>query len=189
MFELVIGGARSGKSAYAEQCALEYTREHARKYTQSNPKSTNGAILYIATATAGDDEMARRIHHHQNARPESWQTIEEPIKLANALTQASEQSAFIIVDCLTLWLTNLLVRDNEQRQQEIDLLFSTLPELTSSVIFVTNEIGMGVVPLGEETRRFVDEAGRLHQRLATQCHRVTQMIAGIPNRIKDEPTD
>ena len=181
MLELVIGGARSGKSAYAEQCALEYTK--------SNSKSTNGSVLYIATATAGDEEMAARIHHHQKSRPESWQTIEEPIKLANALIQASEQSEFIIVDCLTLWVTNLLAIDIEQRQREIDLVLSVLPKLTSSVIFVTNEIGMGVVPLGEETRRFVDEAGRLHQHLATQCHRVTQMIAGIPSRIKNEPTD
>jgi len=181
MLELVIGGARSGKSAYAERCALEYT--------QSNPKSTNSGVLYIATATADDEEMTARIHHHQTSRPESWQTIEEPTKLASALTQASEPSEFIIVDCLTLWLTNLLATDNEQCQQEIDLLFSTLPGLTSSVIFVTNEIGMGIVPLGAETRRFVDEAGRLHQRLAVQCHRVTQMIAGIPNRIKNESAD
>jgi len=181
MLELVIGGARSGKSAYAGQCALEYI--------QSNLKSTNGGVLLIATATAGDDEMAARIHHHQMSRPDDWQTIEEPIKLANALTQASERSEFIIVDCLTLWLTNLLAIDNEQRQREIALVFSIVPELTSSVIFVTNEIGMGVVPLGEETRRFVDEAGRLHQRLAAQCQRVTQMVAGIPNRVKNEPAD
>lgn len=181
MFELVIGGARSGKSAYAEQ--------RAQEYTQSNPKSTNGDILYIATATAGDDEMAQRISHHQMSRPEDWQTIEEPVKLADVLKQHANKPEFIIVDCLTLWLTNLLAIDTEQRQHEIELLFSTLPELTSSVIFVTNEVGMGIVPLGEETRRFVDEAGRLHQRLATRCHRVTQMIAGIPNRIKNEPTN
>lgn len=181
MLELVIGGARSGKSAYAERRALEYTKQNSRR--------KNGGVLYVATATAGDAEMAMRIEHHKASRLDDWQTIEEPIKLASILKQHANKSEFIIVDCLTLWLANLLTMDNEQAQREIDLLFSSLAELTSSVIFVSNEVGMGVVPLGEETRRFVDEAGRLHQRLAVRCHRVTQMIAGIPNRIKDEATD
>ncbi len=181
MLELVIGGARSGKSAYAQQSALEYCKQDSGR--------KKGDVLYIATATAGDNEMAMRIEQHKLSRPRDWQTIEEPIKLASVLKQHANQSEFIIVDCLTLWLTNLLAVDNEQAQREIALLFSTLPELTPSVIFVSNEVGMGIVPLGEATRQFVDEAGRLHQRLAARCHRVTQMTAGIANRIKDEATD
>jgi len=178
MLELVIGGARSGKSAYAEQCALEHTKYHS--------KGTIETVLYIATATAEDNEMADRIEHHKASRPEDWQTIEEPIKLASVLEQHNDRSKFIIVDCLTLWLSNLLSKDDEEMQYEVDLFLSILPELNSSVIFVTNEVGMGIVPIGAETRRFVDEAGRLHQRLAALCQRVTQMTAAIPNRIKDE---
>ena len=179
MFELVIGGARSGKSAYAEQCALEFSNR--------NTSSMAGSVFFIATATAGDDEMATRIQHHKASRPNDWTTIEEPIKLAKALKQAKDQAGFIIVDCLTLWLSNLLALNAEQRQSEIDSLFACLSDLSASVIFVTNEVGSGVVPMGEESRWFVDETGRLHQRLAVQCQRVTQMIAGIPHRIKNDP--
>jgi adenosylcobinamide kinase/adenosylcobinamide-phosphate guanylyltransferase len=176
MLELVIGGARSGKSTYAEQCAKNYSEQN---------KNLESEVLYIATATAGDDEMTMRIAHHKQSRPDSWQTVEEPVKLAALLEKFNQPSNFLIVDCLTLWLTNLFSLDPEQKQREIDSLLTTLPGITSSVIFVTNEIGMGVVPLGETTRQFVDEAGRLHQLIAGQCHRVTQMVAGIPNIIKD----
>ncbi|VAW91524.1 Adenosylcobinamide kinase / Adenosylcobinamide-phosphate guanylyltransferase [hydrothermal vent metagenome] len=177
MLELVIGGARSGKSAYAEQRA----------------KDSHHSVLYIATATADDDEMLHRIAFHKNTRPSGWQTIEEPIQLGKILTTLSNPSVpsepvkpFVIVDCLTLWMTNILALELVQYENEITSFFEAIDSTTTSIIFVTNEIGMGVVPLGEETRRFIDESGRLHQRLAKQCHRVTQMIAGIENRIKDE---
>lgn len=176
MLELVLGGARSGKSAYAEQCAQAFIKQ-----------VSTAKVLYIATATAEDSEMADRIEHHRATRPHDWQTIEEPIKLASILKQHNASSEYIIVDCLTLWLTNLLMRDKELMHQEVDSLLASLSELTSSVIFVSNEVGMGIVPMGVETRHFVDEAGRLHQALAARCQRVTQMIAGIPNRIKDQP--
>lgn len=178
MLELVIGGARSGKSAYAQQCALEFAG--------NNHNGINGSVIYIATATAGDTEMASRIQHHRASRPEHWQTVEESVNLASVLKQVDNESAFIIVDCLTLWLTNLLALGEQQKEHQFDLLFACLPKLTASVVFVTNETGSGVVPMGEETRRFVDDAGRLHQRLAKECHCVTQIIAGIPNRIKNE---
>lgn len=180
MLELVIGGARSGKSAYAQQCATEFCADKQKKIS---------TVSYIATATADDAEMASRIQHHRQTRPQHWHTLEEPIALASTLTRANSDSDFIIVDCLTLWLTNLFALGEKQRTQQVDLLFTCLPEITTSVVFVTNEIGSGVVPMGEETRRFVDEAGWLHQRLATKCHRVTQVVAGIPNRIKNESTD
>ena len=112
--------------------------------------------------------------------------MEEPIALASALARANNDAGFIIVDCLTLWLTNLFSLEKKQKTQQIDLLFRCLPELTTPVIFVSNEVGSGVVPMGEQTRRFVDEAGWLHQRLAAECQCVTQVIAGIPNRIKNE---
>ncbi len=168
MLELVIGGARSGKSAYAEQCA----------------EDSNRSVLYIATATAEDQEMQQRISHHKYNRPPHWQTIEEPIQLSKVLS--INPDAFVIVDCLTLWMTNILALENKQYEQEMAQFFVVIENITTPIIFVTNEVGMGVVPLGEETRRFVDETGRLHQRLAKHCQRVTQMIAGIENRIKDE---
>ena len=176
MLELVIGGARSGKSAYAAQCA----------------KESHHSVLYIATATAGDDEMLQRIAFHKKTRPSDWQTIEEPIQLGKILETLSDSDSsestkqFVIVDCLTLWMSNVLALNSVQYKHEITHFFDAIDNFTSSIIFVTNEIGMGVVPLGEETRRFIDESGRLHQRLAKRCHRVTQMIAGIENRIKDE---
>ena len=168
MLELVIGGARSGKSAYAEHCA----------------QNSELAVHYIATATAGDAEMRQRITFHKKSRPNNWQTTEEPVHLGKALTAHSD--VFVIVDCLTLWMTNILALEPEQYEKEISHFFSSIENITTPIIFVTNEIGMGVVPLGEETRRFIDETGRLHQRLAKRCQRVTQMIAGIENRIKDE---
>jgi len=168
MLELVIGGARSGKSAYAEQRATD----------------SKLAVYYIATATAGDVEMQQRIAQHKKSRCSDWQTIEEPVHLGKAL--AVQDDVFVIVDCLTLWMTNILALEPKQYQKEIDHFFITIETITTPTIFVTNEVGMGVVPLGEQTRRFVDESGRLHQRLARRCQRVTQMIAGIENRIKNE---
>ncbi len=168
MLELVIGGARSGKSAYAEQCATD----------------SKLPVFYIATATAGDTEMQRRIAFHRNNRPQDWHTLEEPVCLGNAITDLTD--VFVIVDCLTLWMTNILALELTRYEKEITSFLCAVDKLETPVIFVTNETGMGVVPLGEETRRFIDETGRLHQRLAKRCHRVTQMIAGIENRIKDE---
>jgi len=168
MLELVIGGARSGKSAYAEQCA----------------KDSKLTVRYVATATAGDAEMQQRIAQHKNSRCSDWQTIEEPVHLGKVL--AVQADVFVIVDCLTLWMTNILGLESKQYEKEIDHFFATIETITTPIIFVSNEVGMGVVPLGEQTRRFVDESGRLHQRLARQCQRVTQMIAGIENRIKNE---
>ncbi|MGD8783944.1 MAG: bifunctional adenosylcobinamide kinase/adenosylcobinamide-phosphate guanylyltransferase [Thioalkalispiraceae bacterium] len=177
MLELVLGGARSGKSAYAEQCARHFIE---------NSTNTKTNVLYIATATAGDEEMEARIRHHKSTRPANWQTIEEPVELARVLKQYDETTGLIIVDCLTLWLTNLFAVTDQQRRAAVDALLETLPALQTSVILVSNEIGMGVVPLGEQTRRFIDEAGRLHQALASCCQRVTLLVAGIPHRIKEE---
>lgn len=175
-FHLVLGGARSGKSSYAERCA---------KTIQDNTKS---AVVYVATATAGDDEMVNRIAHHQQQRPEYWQTHEEPVYLAQALQSIHQQDpqAIILVDCLTLWLTNCLLNDDlELWPRQRQALLETLANLTNPIVMVSNEVGWGIVPLGEINRRFVDEAGRLHQQLAAQAQQVSLVVAGLPMQLKN----
>ncbi len=169
MQELILGGARSGKSALAEKLARE----------------SGLAVSYIATATAGDGEMARRIAHHRSWRPESWALVEEPLHLAEALRQHAAAGRCLLVDCLTLWLNNLLAEADEAVfRRERDALLATLPGLPGRILLVSNEVGLGIVPLGELSRRFCDEAGRLHQELAQVCDRVTFVAAGLPLILK-----
>ena len=164
--ELILGGARSGKSTLAEQRAV----------------TTGHALVYIATAAADDQEMSRRIGHHQKHRGTQWNVIEEPLELAQVLRQQQGPERCIVVDCLTLWLSNCLHRDCWETQKS--QLLATLPELAGHIILVSNETGLGVVPMGELSRRFVDEAGFLHQRLAALCNRVTLTVAGLPLVLK-----
>ena len=170
MKELILGGARSGKSHYAEVCASE----------------SGLNVLYVATAQALDDEMQLRIQHHQQQRPDHWQLIEEPLDLVSVLESNANEKTCILVDCLTLWLSNQLCSEEYKNklQNNIDELVNTLPELQGNIIFVSNEVSMGIIPMGEINRQFVDEAGRLHQRLAAVCDNVTLMVAGIPSHIK-----
>ena len=170
--ELIIGGSRSGKSALAEQ----------RAHDSGLP------VSYIATATAEDAEMAARIARHQARRPNHWRLIEEPLYLARALQEQAAPERCVLVDCLTLWLTNLACWDNNARfaQARKDFL-DTLPVLPGHIILVSNEVGMGIVPLGELSRRFSDEAGWLNQAVAKQCERVTLAIAGLPYPLKSPP--
>lgn len=170
MKELILGGARSGKSHYAETCATESGLD----------------VIYVATAQALDDEMQQRIKHHQQQRPAHWQLIEEPINLVSTLKDNANNKTCILIDCLTLWLSNqLCCEENKiQLQENINNLINILPELPGKIIFVSNEVSMGIIPMGEINRQFVDEAGRLHQRLATVCDKVTLMVAGIPSYIK-----
>ena len=150
MLQLILGGARSGKSRLAEQTAI----------------SMQLAVTYVATAQALDPEMQSRIVHHQNQRPAHWSLVEEPLFLAKTLQKIDRPNQIILVDCLTLWLTNLLLLEDQNIQQfECEQLLRVLPTLQSEIILVSNETGLGVVPLGEISRRFVDEAGRLHQAL------------------------
>jgi adenosylcobinamide kinase/adenosylcobinamide-phosphate guanylyltransferase len=164
--ELVLGGARSGKSKLAEQRAVE----------------SDLKLIYIATGTAGDDEMRKRIAHHQASRDESWLLVEEPINLADTLLLHSNTENCILVDCLTLWLSNCLHHNCWEQQR--DKLLAAFGQLSGKLIFVSNEVGMGITPMGELTRRFVDESGFLHQQLATMCDRVTLVVAGLPLQIK-----
>ena len=169
--ELLLGGARSGKSKLAEQRA-----------TESGLK-----LIYIATGTAGDGEMHERIALHQASRNESWQLVEEPIDLAEVLLSHSNANSCILVDCLTLWLTNCLHHNCWEQQR--DKLLAVFSQLSGRLIFVSNEVGMGITPMGELTRRFVDETGFLHQQLASMCDQVTLVVAGLPLQIKPVTAD
>ena len=169
MLQLILGGARSGKSRLAEKLATD----------------SSLAVTYIATSQPLDGEMNARIAHHRARRPAEWGLIEEPLALARVLRETASAERCLLVDCLTLWLTNLLMLDNPERlAQEREALLDCLAALPGEVIFVSNETGMGVVPLGELTRRYVDEAGWLHQALAERCQRVVLTVAGLPLTLK-----
>ena len=169
MLQLILGGARSGKSRLAEKLAAE----------------SGCAVTYIATSQPLDGEMNERVRHHRERRPAHWALIEEPVELARVLRENARADACLLVDCLTLWLTNLLMLEDPQRlNAERDALLQCLAELPGEIVFVSNETGMGVVPLGELTRRYVDEAGWLHQALAERCQRVVLTVAGLPLTLK-----
>ena len=169
MIELILGGARSGKSSLAERIAV----------------ASAMPVTYIATSQPLDEEMRQRIAHHRERRPAHWQLVEEPLALARVLREHAEPGRCLLVDCLTLWLTNLLLDANPERlQQERQGLLDVLDELPGRLILVSNETGMGVVPLGELSRRYVDEAGWLHQALASRSDRVQFCVAGLPMLLK-----
>jgi adenosylcobinamide kinase/adenosylcobinamide-phosphate guanylyltransferase len=181
---LVLGGARSGKSGYAEKLAMATGRE----------------AIYIATAMAGDDgEMAQRIAHHRESRPAHWTTVEEPLLLADAIARHSSPSRVILVDCLTLWLTNLMFSDGREYPEagiatlpplfaeQRKALLDTLQRAEGDIILVSNEVGMGIVPMGAVSRLFTDEAGRLNQAVAAACDRAVFVAAGLPLTLKGMP--
>lgn len=170
MLELILGGARSGKSRLAERLALE----------------SGLPVTYIATSQPLDGEMTERIAHHRARRPVDWALVEEPLALARVLRENARKGHFILVDCLTLWLTNLLMQDDAARLiEERDALLDCLATLPGRVLLVSNETGLGIVPLGELSRRYVDEAGWLHQALAERCQRVSFVVAGLPMVLKE----
>ncbi len=174
MLTLILGGARSGKSAYAEKLALQ----------------SGKPVSILATAQALDAEMQARIAHHQSRRPPAWRLVEEPLALAARLQAIDAANSVILVDCLTLWLTNLLYSVPQQEHgpvhtppclvQERAALLTCLPQLQADVILVSNEVGMGITPIAASARWFVDEAGRLHQALASVVDRVVFVAAGLP---------
>lgn len=166
MKTLILGGARSGKSRYAEALA----------------RQSHKNIIYLATGWPGDAEMAARIAHHRQQRPPQWQTIEEPLLLGETLTTHNSEGNLILVDCLTLWLSNCLAEQCFETQQA--QLLQSLPLFHGDLILVSNEVGSGIVPLGELSRQFVDYSGRLHQQLATLCDTVQLVVAGLPLQLK-----
>jgi adenosylcobinamide kinase/adenosylcobinamide-phosphate guanylyltransferase len=170
--QLIVGGQRSGKSRHAQALALDWL--------QGAP---GRSVSVVVTALAADEEMRERIARHRLDRPAGFDTVEAPRALCDALRAAADPQRLLLVDCLTLWLTNWLMpaegeADPAGFQQELQALDGLLPTLPSPVIFVSNEVGWGVSPLGWETRRFVDELGRLNQRVADRCAELTLMVAG-----------
>lgn len=166
---LVTGGARSGKSSYAE----------------SRARAFGERLVYIATAEAGDDEMAERIAAHKKRRGDRWVTVEEPIELPEALLRRSGAIDCALVDCLTLWLSNLLVgHDEEFAVEKLAALLRILPGLGFHVVFVTNEVGWGIVPDNPLARKFRDLAGWVNQRIAEAADEVVLMVAGQPMVVK-----
>jgi adenosylcobinamide kinase/adenosylcobinamide-phosphate guanylyltransferase len=182
--ELSLGGQKSGKTARAESLAAAWLAE----------SSANRAV-YIATAQAWDEEMRERIMRHQRDRAERvprMTTVEEPVELARAIGQHSRADTLIVVDCLTLWLTALLMPAVPDPQAPAAA--PPLPSVASAVaacagplVLISNEIGMGVVPMGQDTRAFVDALGNLNQAAAAACERVTLMSAGLPMLLKGQP--
>jgi len=171
MKSLILGGIRSGKSKLAESLAIK----------------SELPVTYIATATALDDEMQERIALHRQHRPADWHTIEEPIALAQALKDHAANDHCIVVECLTLWLTNLICNNQQQfLLQEKTQLIELLPRLPGTIIFVSNEVGLGIIPSGSLSRQYCDEIGLIHQALANQCDQVILCIAGLPHSIKGE---
>ncbi|MER0170716.1 MAG: bifunctional adenosylcobinamide kinase/adenosylcobinamide-phosphate guanylyltransferase [Nitrosomonas sp.] len=168
---LILGGVRSGKSRLAERLALE----------------SQLPVIYIATATSEDDEMHARIAAHQARRPDHWQVIEEPLQLASVLMQHANNECCLLIDCLTLWLTNWLIHPEVERfDAERAAFLTALSQVTSKLILVSNETNMGIIPMGELSRRYCDEAGKLHQEVAQRCDQVILTVAGLPLVLKGE---
>lgn len=190
MIQFILGGARSGKSRYAEQLA-------------QSQESQGKTVFYIATAQAGSDdseatpdssvdltesvdqEMLSRIEKHQADRPKHWQTLETPIQLADRLAELDSAEHCIMVDCLTLWTLNII--ESESLQVERAALLAILPKLKAELIMVSNEVGLGIIPMGQLTRTFVDELGWLHQDIAQVADEVIFVTAGLPMKLKPSP--
>ena len=165
---LVTGGARSGKSSYAEDLAKKLCPDGSRR-------------CYIATAEAFDDEMKARIAAHRKRREGEFFTVESPIELGKAITESQEKSDVILVDCLTVWMGNLL---HYNRLEQKDLLLKALENVKCDIVLVTNETGMGIVPANELSRAFRDEAGYLNQAVARIADNVVFMVCGLPMSVK-----
>ena len=169
---LIIGGARSGKSSFAQRLA----------------KKAGSNVLFLATAQAGDDEMAERIARHKTSRPATWHTIEEPLELASVLQREASSTDVVIVDCLTLWLNNLLLKEGGTSETEVleqvDRLLDVYKNGTASYIVVSGEVGLGLVPPYPLGRLYRDILGWMNQKVASRADKVFLMVAGIPLELK-----
>ncbi len=171
MKTLVLGGVRSGKSQLAERLAAE----------------SGLKVTYIATAGAEDGSMAERIEIHRQRRPADWVNLEEKIHLAQAITDTAADDQCILVDCLSLWVTNLLMADQDDLiEAEASAFLAALQQAPGRIIMVSSESNMGVIPMGELSRRYCDLIGSLHQRVAEQSENVILTVAGLPQVLKGE---
>lgn len=161
---LVLGGVRSGKSAMAERLVA----------------AGGQPVCYVATATAGDDEMAARIRDHQARRPADWGLVEEPLGLAGVLHARASAAPVLLVDCMSLWLSNLLAAGEDCLARERAAFLAALEAYPGRVVMVSNEVGLGGIGMEALTRRFADELGRLNQALAGRCDTVVLTVAGLP---------
>jgi len=170
MQQLILGGARSGKSRLAQDLA-------------QGLESKGKKVIYIATADSSfnDASMDDRISQHQQQRPSHWPTIECPIELGQTLRENSAGDTCLLVDCLSLWLSNCLLQKTDIAPPAHGrILLESIQGLSADIIFVSNEVGLGVIPMGQLSRDFVDQSGFLHQALAQHCHRVIFTAAGLP---------
>ncbi|MFA9440013.1 bifunctional adenosylcobinamide kinase/adenosylcobinamide-phosphate guanylyltransferase [Uliginosibacterium sp. sgz301328] len=164
---LVLGGARSGKSRYAQDMAARASD-----------------VSMIVTAEAWDDEMRARIALHRQSRPAHWQTVEAPLALAAAIDATCRPNACVLIDCMTLWLSNVMCGVPDTLEHACDVLVDAVARAPGELIIVANEVGWGIVPENALARQFRDEAGRLNQRLAAVCDTVTLVVAGLPMPLK-----
>jgi len=166
----ITGGARSGKSRLAEELAGQFL----------------GPKAYLATAQALDEEMAERIRRHRENRPRDWQTLEEPIKVAVCIEEAGPRFDLLLLDCLTLWVSNLMMAGWEGAKilEEANHLLSACRQARGSLILVGNEVGMGIVPENAQARLFRDLSGFIQQKVAQEADEVYFMVSGLPVKIK-----
>lgn len=167
---LVLGGIRSGKSGLAEQLAA----------------ADEKPVVYLATATAGDEEMARRIARHQQQRPDDWGLVEEPLDLAAVLAAHGQRlpAPCLLVDCMSLWMSNLLQEPQQRFVDHRQAFLDALGSYPGTVVIVSNEVGLGTIGMDPLTRRFADELGWLNQDLASRCDRVLMSVAGLSLTLK-----
>lgn len=178
MIHLVLGGARSGKSQFSESLVKSFEANQQRL-----------KVIYIATATADDSEMASRIKHHQKNRSTSWRLIEEQFELAELIERLNQSDQIILIDCMTLWVSNWLCDDHRSPiswQKQSEEFIQTLIHSRTNIVIVSNEVGSGIVPMGNLSREFVDRAGWLNQKLAERASDVTLVVSGIPIALKTD---
>ncbi len=176
MKSLILGGVKSGKSRFAEQRAIRWTAQEGR---------SDESIIYLATAEnrKDDEAFSSRISRHIAQRPAGWNTIEEPLEISDVIAAASGKDQCVLLECLTLWLSNLF-QDETTLASHIEQFCAALKAYEGDIILVSNETGLGIMPPNALARRYGDELGLLHQRIASVCDEVVFIVAGLPHYLK-----
>ncbi len=180
MKSLILGGVKSGKSRFAEQRIKHWVEQTG---------NSDASVIYLATAEnhVGDNEFSGRILQHQNQRPDGWETIEEPVDIATIIEAASGQNKCVLLECVTLWLSNIL-QEEALLMQRIDRACQALEAYEGEIVLVSNETGLGIIPPNALARRYGDELGLLHQKIASLCDEVVLTVAGLPHFLKRSDT-